>query len=175
MRVIFDVDDTLIPFTQAVLDKVNEYFGKSYKFTECDWGFNFLTNEEQSYAKKLFKTNSDFYMTIPCPKEAIEIVDYCIKNDIEVFFATSVYSDVMTSRANYLIKYFKDVEPSNIIMTGRKDLLNCDILFDDKVDHIKSSIAKHPIVVSRPWNNDLSGFKRVDFLDYIPMIQSLRK
>jgi guanylate kinase len=80
----------------------------------------------------------------------------------DIMFITSTYSNAMTARAMYLFDKIDFVHPRNYIMTGRKDVMDVDILFDDCLDHCKNSIAKVPVLVSTPWNKDATGYIRVN-------------
>ena len=102
---------------------------------------------------------------------AKKAVEEMVNRGHEVLFCTATYSNVMTTRALYIINHFKGIHPRNIIITGRKDVVECDIMFDDSVNNLINSKAKVPVAVTSPWNNELIGFVRAEKPDdYIKIV-----
>lgn len=161
LKIGFDVDDTLIPFTQAILDECEKKFNHSFPYEEVVWGFENYKPEETEFVHKLFR-DKDFIGSIPMFNGTMKLLDECQKRGHEIFFVTSTYSNVMTTRALYLYEKVPFIHPRNYIMTGRKDVVKLDMLFDDCMDHIQNSIADIPVLVNTPWNKGIPGYIRVE-------------
>ena len=43
------------------------------------------------------------------------------------------------------------------MIAGRKDLLLCDYMLDDRIENIIMSKAKSPIIFEKPWNRSYLG------------------
>ena len=57
------------------------------------------------------------------------------------------------------------IPENNIIVTNRKDLIACDVMLDDRLEHILSSRAKLRLLKTQPWNKherDMGAFVRYD-------------
>lgn len=161
LKIGFDVDDTLIPFTQAILDECEKKFKHSFPYEEVVWGFSNYKPEETEFVHQLFR-DRDFIGSIPMFDGTIALLNECHERGHEIFFVTSTYSNVMTTRALYLFEKIPFIHPRNYIMTGRKDVVKLDMHFDDCMDHIQKSIADIPVLVNTPWNKGIPGYIRVE-------------
>ena len=170
LRIIFDVDDVLVPFTKEICKRCE----KKFDYKDVIWGFKNYEPEEVAYVESLF-CDSDFIESLPMIRGAKKAVEWAIERGHDVLFCTSTYSAVMTTRALYLINKFKGIHPRNIIMTGRKDTIECDIIFDDSVNNLVNSQAKVPVAVTSPWNKELIGFVRAkkpeDYIEIIKLVE----
>lgn len=71
---------------------------------------------------------------------------------------------------------FPDFPDENIIMGKQKHLIKFDIIFEDCPDNVFRSTSSFPVLMRRPWNNDVTGLLSVnnleDFLQLIHQIKS---
>lgn len=157
----FDVDDTLAAFTQAICKRCEEKFKHPFPFEEVVWGFSNYKEEETAFVHALFR-DPDFIKSVPMFDGMIEMLREVVERGHDILFVTSTYSNVMTTRALWLFDAIDFIHPRNYVMTGRKDCVQLDMLFDDCADHILNSIAKVPVLVNTPWNQTISGHIRVN-------------
>ena len=165
LNIGFDVDDTLIAFTQAICDNCEKKFGHKFPYEEVVWGFSNYATEETEYVHQLFR-DADFIKSIPMFKHSKEMLTQVHERGHDIFFPTSTYSNAMTTRALYLFENIGFIHPRNYIMTGRKDVIKLDMLFDDCLANIQTSIADIPVLVNTPWNKDAKGFIRANSPEY---------
>lgn len=171
----FDIDDTLIPFTQTICDRCEKEFGHKFPYEEVVWGFSNYKPEETAFVHALFR-DEEFINSIPMSQDVIDLIKTVYERGHDILFVTSTYSNVMTTRALYLYEKMDFIHPRNYIMTGRKDCVKLDILFDDCLAHIQSSIAGVPVLVNTPWNAGYPGYVRIDGpKDYINIINMVEK
>ena len=80
-------------------------------------------------------------------------VKYLIEQGYEVYIATA--SDVrnMKWKEELLQKYFPFVPTNNLIRIHNKAMLNVDVLIEDNLDTLKSSLAER-VCLNQPWNID---------------------
>lgn len=159
LKVAFDVDDTLVGFTQAICKECERTFNHRFPFEEVQWGFENYLPEETKFVHNLFR-DRDFIRSVPIIDGAIELLEEVLRRGHEAVFCTSTYSNVMTERALYLYDKIPFIHPRNYIMTGRKDYVKADILFDDCLSHIQTSICDIPVLVNKPWNANARGYVR---------------
>ena len=170
LRIVFDVDDVLVSFTKGICKKCEEKFHKKFRYEDVVSGFKNCQPEEIEYIESLF-CDTEFIESLPMIRGAKKAVEEMVNRGHEVLFCTATYSNVMTTRALYIINHFKGIHPRNIIITGRKDVVECDIMFDDSVNNLINSKAKVPVAVTSPWNNELIGFVRAEKPDdYIKIV-----
>lgn len=172
---IFDVDDTLIPFTEAVCRELEKKFKKTFDFNQVQWGFNHLLESERSYAVSLFESTK-FIKSIRFPEETARMLKVATEElGFDLLFCTSTYTKVLTTRGLYLQDHATCVPSKNCIMTGRKDVVYGKVLFDDNIDHIKSSIVEIPVLITKPWNRDYRGFIRAERPEqYIDILKKIK-
>ena len=170
-----DYDDTLGEFTSMICKELEKKFGHPFAYSDCRWGFTHLPKEEQEYAKKFFN-DPNFFANLPLRENSQKFVKEMLRRGHEIVFVTAAYTGCMTTRGEEIMKNFPGVPPCNIMITGRKDLVKLDILFDDSMKNIEPSIATVPVVVDQPWNQGCSGYIRVkDGLDYIAIVDLIER
>jgi len=172
---IFDVDDTLIPFTESVCRALEKKFNKKFDFNQVEWGFHHLLESERSYAVSLFE-NTKFIKSIRFPEETANMLRIATEElGFDLLFCTSTYTKILTARGLYLQDHATCVPSKNCIMTGRKDVVYGKVLFDDNIDHIKSSIVEIPVLITKPWNKDYRGFIRAERPEqYIDILKKIK-
>lgn len=170
-----DYDDTLGEFTSKICQELEKKFKHPFSYEECKWGFVHLPQEEREYAISFFN-NPNFFANLPLRENSKKFVQEMVRRGHQLVFVTAAYTGCMTTRGEEIMKNFPDIPPCNIIITGRKDLVKLDILFDDSMKNIKSSIATLPVVVDQPWNQGYRGYVRVkDGLDYISIVDLVER
>lgn len=168
---IFDVDDTLIPFTEAICAKLEKKFNKPFDFNQVAWGFGHLSEDERKYAVSLFE-DAKFIKSIKFPEETIKMLKMAAEElEYDLIFCTSTYTKVMTTRGLYLQDNTPFIPAKNCIMTGRKDVVQGDVSFDDNIDHVKNAITNVPVLITKPWNKGYTGFIRANTIEeYIDIL-----
>lgn len=170
-----DYDDTLGEFTSLICKELEKKFGHPFNYEDCKWGFVHLPEEEREYAKTFFN-DPNFFANLPLRENSQKFVREMVRRGHEIVFVTAAYTGCMTTRGEEIMKNFPDVPACNILITGRKDLVKLDVLFDDSMRNIESSIASVPVVVDQPWNQGYRGYIRVkDGLDYIAIIDLIER
>lgn len=172
LKIVFDVDDVIVDFTRTVCLAASQKFGKLFPFEKVSWGFTSWEKEETEYAKRLFN-DPEFYKMVPVKEGMIPVIREIAQRGHEVLFCTSVWSNVSTLRFNFLMENFPDIPPRNIIITGRKDLIDCDILFDDSPLHFMNTRARIPVAVTNPWNIGIHNMVRAEKPDDFRTIVNL--
>lgn len=99
-----------------------------------------------------------------------------IRNEGEVFIVTAIAPEFMGLRHQQIKEAFPDFPDENIIMGKQKHLIKFDIILDDCPDNVFRSTSSFPVLMRRPWNNDVTGLLSVnnlnDFLQLIHQIKS---
>ncbi len=172
LRIGLDVDDTLYECNSYALKLLREKYGDDpvLQLNHIrSWGLQGdLSDERIPYFG-----SPDFVRNQPIFPGAQKFVrELCRFAD--VFFITAVPPQCMSARAERLSADFPEVPAGNLFFGSRKEIVNLDILLDDAAHNISASQASYPVLMRRPWNNDLSGLLAVnsfdDFLHLAKMI-----
>ena len=172
LRIGLDVDDILYECNAYALRLLKEKYGDDPALdinNITGWGLQGNIADERI----AYFSSPEFVASQPLYPGAVKFVQQLCRI-ADVFFVTAVPPACMSARAERLAADFPEVPPGNILIGTRKDIVNLDILLDDGVHNISSSQASYPVLMRRPWNNDLSGLLSVntyeDFIHLAKMI-----
>ena len=172
LRIGLDVDDTLYECNAYALRLLRAKHGDRSELTMdniSSWGrFGDVRDERLAYF-----ADPDFVRAQPLYAGAQRMVR-SLTQFAEVFFVTAAPPACMSARAQRLAADFPEVPVQNILIGTRKDIVNLDILLDDAAHNIAASTATYPVLMRRPWNNDLSGLLSVNsFDDFVHLAQTI--
>lgn len=168
--VAFDVDDVLGVCAQAALDSWCQESGQTFSLyditgwvgPECPWTKYFADPE--------------FVLNQPVNPGAQRIIRELIHRGVDVMVITAVPMCVASARGEWIKKHFPEIPESNIIMGKRKDICAVDVLVDDAAHNILNSRAKYPILMRKPWNQEVTGVTAVnDFDECLNMIETIMR
>ena len=169
LKIIIDYDDVLNDCNQAAVDRLNKEKRTRFFLSDIhDWGKTGTLLDERI---KYFKDPA-FMEKIPLKKRAQNFVKQLTKNH-EVFIATSIHPDCAGVRVNEIIQKFPSIDPANILIGQRKDLLTADVLLDDALHNVLSSPVRYPFLFKRPWNEKVTGIPKISSYDEFLKIISL--
>ena len=124
MKVILDYDEC----NEEAIRKLNKEYGYSYCLEDItNWGI--LENELDKRIP--YFVQPKFVRNIPIREGARKLVCELLKRHCEIFIATSVPSQCAGVRIADIIRNFPEIDPGNILIGSRKDILVADILLDD--------------------------------------------
>lgn len=169
LRIGLDVDDTLYECNEYALRLLRRRYGERPELdinTIRGWGkLNSPADERLRYFG-----DPDFVRNQPIYPDAQDFVR-ALAEIADVFFVTAVPPDCMSARAERLRADFPEVPANNIIIGTRKDVIHLDILLDDAAHNIFTTPATYPVLMRRPWNNDLSGLLSVNaYADFLQLV-----
>lgn len=162
-KISCDVDEVLLPCVPLAIELANEEFGFKEPITMSEvtqWG----ASGKRTDVLLKYYNNPGFYKKqkpLPGAKEFIKTLTQIA----EVFLVTSVQPEVMSTRAETLLREFPQVPLDNIVISSRKDIVNADIMLDDNPHHILQSSAKYPVLMRQPWNHHITGTLAVTSYD----------
>ena len=174
MSIILDVDDVLMPFNAPLVQKlqaekqfypplsVNDISDwHSSKHPELNERFKFL-NKEFFLNQKPYTGAQDFVKAVS---------KYC-----DIFVHTAVYPEYVPERFSRIRELFPEIKPEHILFGTRKDLSRATFMLDDSVDNVLASNVDVPILMRRPWNQNLTGLIAANtYEDVLTIIKSYIK
>ncbi len=174
MSIILDIDDVLLDFNNALVEKLQSekqcnppltvediVDWESSKHPELNERFKFL-NKEFFLTQKPYLGAQDFVK---------ELSQYC-----DVFIHTAVYPEYVPERYSRIRELFPEIKPEHILFGTRKDLSRATFMLDDNVNNILSSNAEVPILMRRPWNQNLTGIIAANtYQDVLTIVTSYMK
>lgn len=175
MKIILDCDDVLYPCNQEAVNQLNREKGTEYSINDITkWG---ELGNELDERLKYFK-DPEFILNLT-PYEGAQAFVRRLSKIAEVFIATSVDPVCAGARFMAVTRDFKEIDPANILIGGRKDLLRGDIHLDDALHHFETSNVRYPVIFRQPWNKSSSGTLAVseyhEFVEFVYMLQRRQK
>lgn len=170
LKIGLDYDDVLAYCNKCIIDKYNETYGTEKALEDIkSWN----QKDELYDFKQTCYNDPHFVASQPIYEGAQKFVrTLCKKAD--VFITSAVPPQCMSARAMQVVENFPWIPQDHIILGASKSLYDLDILLDDGSHNIRSTIAKYPVLMRRPWNADLSGILSVnnydDFLQIVDLI-----
>lgn len=171
MKVILDYDDVLNECNEEAIRKLNKEYGYSYCLEDItNWGI--LENELDKRIP--YFVQPKFVRNIPIREGARKLVCELLKRHCEIFIATSVPSQCAGVRIADIIRNFPGIDPGNILIGSRKDILVADILLDDCYFNIEHSNVRYPVLFRKPWNAQYTGVPAVsDYKEFLKLVDML--
>ncbi len=152
-KVVLDCDDVLYKCNESSIEKLNMIKGTNYRLTDItDWGC--LGNELDE--RLSFFSDPSFMKTLEIYEGAKDFVNKLSKK-AEIFICTNVAPNIAGIRINSIIENFPEINPANIIIGGRKDLLKADMMLDDNMFNLEKACCSFPVLFRRPWNYNQTG------------------
>ncbi len=154
--VALDYDDTVVYCmgpALAVYEKKTGHKIPIYDMTKWRDGDDALSQ----HLNETF-SNDDFVRNVQQPIEGAQsFVRELLQRGCDVLITTAVPMCVADARAASIRKHFPDIKPENIIIGKRKDVYDVDVMIDDAPHNILNSRAKYPILMRKPWNQNVTG------------------
>lgn len=147
-KIMIDLDDTIV--TNGTLDIVNDYLKSNYipddvkdYYTET-----LLPNGiTPDYVEHYYKNN--VYDHVEIYKDAKEVLKKLNEKYDICICSSYVWNDGLEdsyihlgNKYRYLVKEFPFLDAESFIFTSRKDLIQCDIKIDDRVDNLEGDCEK---------------------------------
>lgn len=149
MLTILDCDDVLYDCNEMACKRLNSEYGTTYSINDIHlWG------AMDSILDKRFKYFYDpkFIGNLPVAPGAKEFV-HQLSQMSEIVVATDVAPCCAAERIKSIKKDFLEISPENVLIGGRKDILNADFMLDDAVHHIRHAAhVRYPVLFIKPWN-----------------------
>jgi guanylate kinase len=170
-KIILDADDVLYRCNDYALEMLNRKTGKDFKLHDINkWG---SINKEIDQRIKYFH-DPEFIRDIPVYDGAKEFVNRLTKV-AEVFICTSVEAVCAGERVASIVRDFPNIDPGNILIGKRKDLLNADMMLDDGYHNLERAQVTYPVLYRQPWNHDVTGLLSIsnyqEFLTLVNLVQ----
>lgn len=176
IRVAYDFDGVLNNLPEAWTNYLNGLFydnndeRKTVELKYYDMCRNFPNLSYSSIMWPLY--SSEFWKTVeiePGAKEALEILQ--ARQDVEIFIVTSTSPESWTTKYEYCFKrLLPDFPVDNIILTSRKDLINCNILIEDNPEFLKD-FKGIKILLDKSYNKSVKNDSFKHFTNHDDMVE----
>ena len=139
MIILVDMDDTIEQLLQAWVDGVNKKYGRSASCDDItDWNVSKAfpgLSWEEVYTVPI---EPGFWgRVLPIPG-AVEGLKALIDRGHEVYIVTATYYESVEEKMkDLLFRYFPFLSWSQVILTGRKQLIRGDVLIDDGIHNLE--------------------------------------
>lgn len=162
-KVGLDVDDVLLPCTILAVELANKDYHFDPPLTVDEITTWSPTDERGKVILEYF--NKREFFEAQKPLEGARNFVKKLSKKAEIFAVTAVDSILMGLRAEQIRKFFPEIPEENYIPTFRKDMVRLDFLLDDGAHNCLATNAKYPVVMRRPWNQNITGIMSVNSYD----------
>jgi guanylate kinase len=165
-----DVDDTIGICMAAALERWKTETGVALTpYDVTGW-----VGAEAGWVK--YFSDPVFVANQPVVPGAQRFVRELIKRGCDVLITTAVPMNVASARAAWVQKNFPEIKPENFIIGKRKDIYALDVMIDDAPHNILTSKATYPILMRKPWNQNVTGLMAAnDFDDCLNLIDTIMR
>lgn len=175
LNFLLDYDDVLVKCNDTAIKRLNSEYGTEYTIYDIKkWGP--MGNRLDERLK--YYSDPDFIASLPLMEGAREFVQE-LSEIGDVFIMTSVESICASARITHILENFPEIPASNILIGGRKDMINADMALDDGIHNLENSNAAYPVLFQRPWNYGKNGILSVsgykEFLQLAHIIGNFSK
>ena len=174
LTIAIDYDDVLGDCNGYALRITNEKHNLNLTMEDIiSWGE--LGNDADKRLE-CFK-DVEFFENQPLLRGAKDFIrELTSKPNRDVLIVTAVEAPFMQARAARILGEFPELKPENIIMATRKEKIRADILLDDNPHNILKSIAKHPVLFRRPWNESLTGMLSINnYSEFLALVDRVER
>ena len=172
LKVLLDYDDVLAMCNAFALEIINSTRNPSEPFDVRNikgFGYDDGTLEERIK----FFNDPEFVMAQPLFPGAKEFIHELSKK-VEIFIGSAVPPQCMSARAMRVVQDFPEIKPENIILGTSKHIYDVDVMLDDSPRNFLKSNATYPVLMRRPWNEQVSGILAVNnYEDFLHLIDTL--
>lgn len=171
--VILDWDNVMAPCTELACQKSTAR-GYPVDVKEVTmYSFKNLPEDISKMLMDIFDEPDFFDDQAPYPG-AVEMVDELLDAGHEVVISSAMKPGLMGIRSSQIAAFLPRLDPKNIMLGSRKDLLRGDLLLDDALYNIETSPARYPVVFNQPWNKDSEGYIRVSkYKEFVNMVEDV--
>lgn len=154
LKIAIDFDETLFP----TLDKVIEVYNKRHNTNlELSQVITYNLDEclDQGIANELLEIfcEKEVYDNLQPYKGAVKTIKTLIEQGHEIYIATATNITNLEWKEDLLQRYFPFIPKNNLIRIYNKQLLNVDVLVEDKMDNLTQTFADR-VCFDQPWNRD---------------------
>jgi len=154
MKVILDIDGVLADTHLELLKRYNnEYRTNLTKSDLLHWDLTKVQKKGTDMIKH-FHTPG-FFANLPVYEGAKQgVAALASIRCVELFIASASTTVGFSEKEQWAKQNFPEIPKDNIIFAVRKDLLAGDIMVDDALHNIASSICTSTIIFNQPWNSN---------------------
>lgn len=150
MRILIDMDNTICDWDEPIFKQLPELDRSKYK----SWD---IYSCYPGYGSEIDRIiySSGFYRNLTPLKNAIECVKILSETN-EIYFLTATPSkgtSAFTEKADWIVEHFGEDYLQKLMLVYRKDLVQGDILIDDKPNIENDICTWKQILYSSEYNN----------------------
>ncbi len=153
MTILVDMDDTIEQLLKAWIRRINEKYGYSVTLDQItDWNvaapYPGLTHHQVYNVLH----EPGFWKTVEPIPGAAEGLKHFLEQGHEVFIVTATQREHLQEKMDdVLFRYFPFLTWEQVIITGKKQMINGDVLIDDGIHNLEGG-AYQKILFSAPHN-----------------------
>ena len=156
MRIICDMDEVIVDMINPLLKQYNRMYSSDITIDDVtQWQ---LPDDMINKFKE-----DDFFVKLPPISGAIDGLNQLMEWGHDVIVATNHSDNPRIAKDKILWMFYNYPDLSeNMMIGGRKDLLQGDVIIDDNADYLINSPCPIKICMDRPWNRELEEHQAIE-------------
>lgn len=169
LRIVLDCDGVLAQTMEEVIRLFNREHGRNVRLSDItSWD---LPHKEM-YG---YFTRKGFFAGLKTIPHARDIVRALAAKGDEIVVATATYPEMWEERKEWVKRFFPEIKDDNILRKEDKSDVEGDIMLDDGVHNLETSVCANKVLFDQPWNRNEHRFLRVsNWLEFAKFVESLR-
>lgn len=145
-NIMIDMDDVIC--TEGFIKLVNKFLNTNYNTEDANSYYvqDLIPEEKREDWIKFFANNNVYNEAILMP-DAYEVIKK-LNEKYEIYISTAYIfrdeeknsGDLLKNKFNYLYENLPFINPNRYIFINNKNLLNCDIIIDDKISNLNGDV-----------------------------------
>ncbi len=143
-KIMIDLDETIC--SPSYLEEVNKYMHTNYQYEDISTYFveDIIPEEEREKFLDYFYQNVNVYDHAVILPHAIEVIEE-LSQFYDIYIVSAFVDKRRVDESSIMAKYKYEwirknlpfIDPKKIILTGSKELIQCEIKIDDKFGNLK--------------------------------------
>jgi 5'(3')-deoxyribonucleotidase len=160
LKVCSDFDSVLVSTEVRYCDLFNEYTGEHLQPKDLN---NYDTTKVvpkqfKALAKRLWSAEELYDDVWPVEDSQSYTKMLSMNPNVELFVATVCPPNLIYKKYKYMKRTFPWIRQENIYIISKKQMLNCDVLIDDKAEQLVGG-KYHKILFDMPYNRNINAMK----------------
>lgn len=161
-----DMDQVLAKLNENWLEVIRLKEGEDVKIEEItDWHMA----QFFKCGEKIFDhLDYELFRHLPVMENSQEVVkELCEAYEVYIVTSATFRPEIMVAKWEWLDEHFPFIPKDNVVMCGKKNIINTDILIDDAPHNLEGLKGSTPFLFDQPYNRSENRFIRVKDWEHI--------
>lgn len=160
-RICFDLDDTMEDLVGAWTKWLNDRYGRNVRREDVtEW--ELLDTYPGLTPAQIYEPlhHSEFWDSVEAMDGAVEVIAGLIADGYDVYVVTASHpQEFYLKMENMFGSLFGWIGYNKVICTANKQMIDCDVLVDDRPENLIGDTIYDPVLFTQPHNAKFDAYK----------------